>query len=200
MAEACGGSFTDCNAPTSFFSHTSRSGPDAGIAISRACSPILKTARYCLPAAPATVDVQITASPSCESLRAPEPFWLAARTSSLVSSASVKASLLGRSPPNISGLRAIDHSVIRVRCSSWVKRVGRSSPRSARMPMRPRGSMSASGQAPGLGDIARRALAALQVDAAIHLDDLLERVEDTYPSELIAALFELEMLGLVKQL
>ena len=55
-------------------------------------------------------------------------------------------------------------------------------------------------QAPELGDIARRALAALQVDAAIHLDDLLERVEDTSPSELIAALFELEMLGLVKQL
>jgi DNA processing protein len=55
-------------------------------------------------------------------------------------------------------------------------------------------------QPPELGDIARRALAALQVDAAIHLDDLLERVEDISPSELIAALFELEMLGLVKQL
>jgi len=55
-------------------------------------------------------------------------------------------------------------------------------------------------QAPELGDIARRALATLQVDAAIHLDDLLEKVEDTSPSELIAALFELEMLGLVKQL
>jgi len=51
-----------------------------------------------------------------------------------------------------------------------------------------------------LGDIARRALAGLQVDAAIHLDDLLEKIEDTSPSELIAALFELEMLGLVKQL
>ena len=44
------------------------------------------------------------------------------------------------------------------------------------------------------------ALEALQVDAAIHLDDLLEKLEDTSPSELIAALFELEMLGLVKQL
>ena len=53
---------------------------------------------------------------------------------------------------------------------------------------------------PKLGDIARRLLASLQVDAAIHLDDLLEKVEDTSPSELIAALFELEMLGLVKQL
>jgi DNA processing protein len=57
-----------------------------------------------------------------------------------------------------------------------------------------------SDQKPELGDIARKALAILQVDAAIHLDDLLEKVEDTSPSELIAALFELEMLGLVKQL
>jgi DNA processing protein len=53
---------------------------------------------------------------------------------------------------------------------------------------------------PELGGIARRLLASLEVDVAIHLDDLLEKVEDTSPSELIAALFELEMLGLVKQL
>jgi DNA processing protein len=51
-----------------------------------------------------------------------------------------------------------------------------------------------------LGTVARRLLASLQVDIAVHLDDLLEKVEDTSPSELIAALFELEMLGLVKQL
>lgn len=51
-----------------------------------------------------------------------------------------------------------------------------------------------------LGETGRKLLATLQVDAAIHLDDLLEKVEDTSPSELIAALFELEMLGLVKQL
>jgi DNA processing protein len=38
------------------------------------------------------------------------------------------------------------------------------------------------------------------VDDAVHLDDLLEIVQDTSTSELIAALFELEMLGLVKQL
>jgi DNA processing protein len=56
------------------------------------------------------------------------------------------------------------------------------------------------GSAPQLDNTARRALEALKVDAAIHLDDLLEKVEDTSPSELIAALFELEMLGLVKQL
>jgi len=32
------------------------------------------------------------------------------------------------------------------------------------------------------------------------LDDLLEKLKDISPSELIAARFELEMLGLVKQL
>ncbi len=54
--------------------------------------------------------------------------------------------------------------------------------------------------APELGSVSRRTLEVLQVDNSIHLDDLLEKVEDTSPSELIAALFELEMLGLVKQL
>jgi DNA processing protein len=54
--------------------------------------------------------------------------------------------------------------------------------------------------APELGTVSRRTLEVLQVDNSIHLDDLLEKVEDTSPSELIAALFELEMLGLVKQL
>ena len=53
---------------------------------------------------------------------------------------------------------------------------------------------------PELDGTARKALEALQVDAAIHLDDLLEKLEDISPSELIAALFELEMLGLLKQL
>jgi DNA processing protein len=53
---------------------------------------------------------------------------------------------------------------------------------------------------PELNETARLALAALHVDTAVALDDLLEIVQDTSPSELIAALFELEMLGLVKQL
>jgi DNA processing protein len=56
------------------------------------------------------------------------------------------------------------------------------------------------GLGPEFGPIARRTLEALKVDAAVHLDDLLELVQDTSTSELIAALFELEMLGLVKQL
>jgi DNA processing protein len=53
---------------------------------------------------------------------------------------------------------------------------------------------------PELGPLARRTLDSLKVDAAVHLDDLLETVQDSSTSELIAALFELEMLGLVKQL
>jgi DNA processing protein len=53
---------------------------------------------------------------------------------------------------------------------------------------------------PEFGPVARRTLDALKVDVATHLDDLLEIVRDTSTSELIAALFELEMLGLVKQL
>ena len=62
------------------------------------------------------------------------------------------------------------------------------------------GSQASLLESQDLGAIARRALDALQVDAATHLDDLLEKIQDTSPTELIAALFELEMLGLVKQL
>ncbi len=51
-----------------------------------------------------------------------------------------------------------------------------------------------------LGAIAQKTLRELRVDVSIHLDDLIEKVEDVSTSELIAALFELEMLGLVKQL
>jgi DNA processing protein len=53
---------------------------------------------------------------------------------------------------------------------------------------------------PEFGPLARRVLDALKVDTAVHLDDLLENLQDTSASELIAGLFELEMLGLVKQL
>ena len=57
-----------------------------------------------------------------------------------------------------------------------------------------------SGPSPELGATARQTLSALQVDIAVHLDDLLEKMGDISASELIAALFELEMLGLIKQL
>ena len=48
--------------------------------------------------------------------------------------------------------------------------------------------------------IARRVLGRLKTDQATHLDVLVDTIEDTSPSEVIAALFELEILGLAKQL
>jgi DNA processing protein len=48
--------------------------------------------------------------------------------------------------------------------------------------------------------IGRQVLALLSVETATHIDDLLERSEDVSSSEVIAALFELEMLGAVRQL
>lgn len=61
-------------------------------------------------------------------------------------------------------------------------------------------SESAEQRIPGPnGQSARRVLERLKVDAATHLDTLVEAVEEVSPSEIIAALFELEMLGLVRQ-
>ncbi len=53
------------------------------------------------------------------------------------------------------------------------------------------------GPATALG---RRLLDRLKVDAATHVDQLVEGELDSTPSEVIAALFELEMLGMVRQL
>ena len=50
------------------------------------------------------------------------------------------------------------------------------------------------------GEISRKVLSLLEVDAPIHLDDLIDRIERVSVSEVLAALFELEMLGLAKQL
>jgi DNA processing protein len=49
------------------------------------------------------------------------------------------------------------------------------------------------------GLASRRVLERLKVDSATHLDSLVENLEDVSPSEVIAALFELEILGLVRQ-
>jgi DNA processing protein len=48
--------------------------------------------------------------------------------------------------------------------------------------------------------ISRIVLGQLKVDASIHLDELVESCEEVSPSEIIAALFEMEIQGLVKQL
>jgi DNA processing protein len=48
--------------------------------------------------------------------------------------------------------------------------------------------------------VARTVLGQLKTDAPIHLDTLAETLGEIPPSEIIAALFELEMLGLARQL
>jgi DNA processing protein len=48
--------------------------------------------------------------------------------------------------------------------------------------------------------VARRVLATLKIDQATQLDLLVDTLEDASPSEIIAALFELEILGLARQL
>jgi DNA processing protein len=54
---------------------------------------------------------------------------------------------------------------------------------------------------PGPGAaLGRWVLSCLKVESATHIDHLLDTLEMGSPSELIAALFELEMMGLVKQL
>ncbi len=50
------------------------------------------------------------------------------------------------------------------------------------------------------GETSRRILEKLKVDVPIHLDDLIASMERFSTSEVIAAIFELEMLGLAKQL
>jgi DNA processing protein len=48
--------------------------------------------------------------------------------------------------------------------------------------------------------VARRVLGRLKTDEAVQLDVLVDTLEEASPSEIIAALFELEILGLAKQL
>ena len=48
--------------------------------------------------------------------------------------------------------------------------------------------------------VARSVLGVLKPDAPVALDYLVETLEGTTPSEIIAVLFELEMAGLVRQL
>ena len=65
---------------------------------------------------------------------------------------------------------------------------GTGGPRQASLPLGP------------MADIGRKVLEYLKPDAGTHMDELLERLEGCSPSEIIAVLFELEMLGLVRQL
>lgn len=65
---------------------------------------------------------------------------------------------------------------------------GTSTPEQASLPMGP------------AGQAAREVMGQLKVDSAVQIDVLLEKLENSSSSEVIAALFELEMLGLVRQL
>lgn len=62
------------------------------------------------------------------------------------------------------------------------------------------GAPAASNNQESASPIARKVLILLKVEAPTHIDELLELVEDVSSSEVIAALFELEMVGAVKQL
>ncbi|MGB9605011.1 MAG: DNA-processing protein DprA, partial [Bryobacteraceae bacterium] len=62
------------------------------------------------------------------------------------------------------------------------------------------GGAGSGGEAYALNEACRRLLACLRVDAPTHLDELLEGCDGMSSSEIIAALFELEMAGLVRQL
>jgi DNA processing protein len=62
------------------------------------------------------------------------------------------------------------------------------------------GAPGASLPTESLNAAGRKILAELRIDSAIHLDDLLEVLRDYSSSEIIASLFELEMLGVVRQL
>ncbi len=48
--------------------------------------------------------------------------------------------------------------------------------------------------------IARKLLEQIKIDTPTHIDDLLARIEEVSSSEIIAALFELEMVGAIRQL
>jgi DNA processing protein len=61
------------------------------------------------------------------------------------------------------------------------------------------GAASEANETAPQGLAARRVMEKLKVDEAIHLDFLVETLEDVSASEIIAALFELEILGLVRQ-
>lgn len=50
------------------------------------------------------------------------------------------------------------------------------------------------------GPLSKKVLSLLQVDTPTHIDQLYERAEELSSSEVMAALFELEMLGAVRQL
>ena len=62
------------------------------------------------------------------------------------------------------------------------------------------GASNSSEYTGSVNGVARAVLSALSTDEAVSLDQLIETLEGTSSSEIIAALFELELSGLVRQL
>jgi len=117
--------------------------------------PRLNAATYTTPPGPWAV--QSTNGSSRSTSRLPHEVVRISRTSLRVNSAIVRGSDVGRSPPSMSGDRAMTQSVKTVTRSAGVNPSSRGVPRSARMPIRPRGSMSASGHPPSPANGAQRA-------------------------------------------
>lgn len=82
----------------------------------------------------------------------------------------------------------IDQGKARAGGEESSQETGTAEPEQASLPMGPATKLS--------GDI----LSLLSVDRTVQMDEVLEKLEGNSPSEVIAALFELEMLGLVRQL
>lgn len=121
----------------------------------RGTSPRLNAAMYTTPPGPWAV--QSTNGSSRSTSRLPHEVVRISRTSLRVNSAIVRGSDVGRSPPSMSGDRAMTQSVKTVTRSAGVNPSSRGVPRSARMPIRPRGSMSASGHPRSPANGAQRA-------------------------------------------
>ena len=84
--------------------------------------------------------------------------------------------------------RLIEKGKTRIRAEENSSEAGTSGPKQASLPMGPATQLS------------REVLSFLVVDRAVQVDEVLEKLEDYSSSEVMAALFELEMLGLVRQL
>ena len=65
----------------------------------------------------------------------------------------------------------------------------------------PENTANGEGRLAGMGEQERQVLSALAMDSAVQLDELIEKLEGSMgPAEIFAALFELELAGLVRQL
>ena len=170
---------SDCSetgrAPTASPLHSSTTSPSSAAgrstswlssATGSSSSPRLNAATYWSPSGPSAV--HSTSGSSRNTSRFPCESACTERTSALLSSAMVDGSDVGRSPPTMSGDLAITHSVKSVICSSVVSRESRGSPRSARIPIRPRGSMSPSGHPVGPACGAQRAKRAKFASTSSH--------------------------------